>query len=462
MNTWLIIFFIIFIGLLVLASVKSYQKNRTSDEFMLAGSAIGAFLGFMTFAAALFSAFTFMGMPDFFRNHGVGAWIFLAFSDALMVFFIIWFGYKLRKLAKAKGFKGIAGLLAKCYESPWAGYLFFLTAFLFLIPYVAIQIRGISIFLNAAFPDAIPSWGWSAGTVVIMLIYAEIGGLKAIVYSDAIQGILLLVVIWIIGLACLEMSGGLGQMMANVGTQNPDLLTLPGPKGLFSTQFLIGSAIAIVMIPVTQPQLTTRLIVMKDLKSVHKMTYAVGLFAILVILPTAFIGLYGALKYPDVSTSEFLSSALLFDQANPVAALAVVGLFAACLSTTNAQIFALGSELRSLLSGEDKTVMRYTKISLLVFSLVVLVFSIYMSDQLVLLARLSFTGTSVMAPLVLAAVIFENPPKVLILTCGLALIGIILNILSVIPAQIAGLNFDIVLYMVHGGISVLIMATHKK
>lgn len=251
-------------------------------------------------------------------------------------------------------------------------------------------------------------------------------------------------------------------MMANVGTQNPDLLTLPGPKGLFSTQFLIGSAIAIVMIPVTQPQLTTRLIVMKDLKSVHKMTYAVGLFAILVILPTAFIGLYGALKYPDVSTSEFLSSALLFDQANPVAALAVVGLFAACLSTTNAQIFALGSELRSLLSGEDKTVMRYTKISLLVFSLVVLVFSIYMSDQLVLLARLSFTGTSVMAPLVLAAVIFENPPKVLILTCGLALIGIILNILSVIPAQIAGLNFDIVLYMVHGGISVLIMATHKK
>ncbi|MEQ8532562.1 MAG: sodium:solute symporter family protein, partial [Imperialibacter sp.] len=136
MTTWLIIFFIIFIGLLVLASVKSYQKNRTSDEFMLAGSAIGAFLGFMTFAAALFSAFTFMGMPDFFRNHGVGAWIFLAFSDAVMVFFIIWFGYKLRKLAKNKGFKGIAGLLEKCYQSPWAGYLFFLTAFLFLIPYV--------------------------------------------------------------------------------------------------------------------------------------------------------------------------------------------------------------------------------------------------------------------------------------------------------------------------------------
>lgn len=462
MTTWLITFFIIFLGLLVLASVKSYQKNRTSDEFMLASSAIGAFLGFMTFAAALFSAFTFMGMPDFFRNHGVGAWVFLAFSDALMVFFIVWFGFKLRKLAKARGFKGIAGLMAKCYESPSAGYLFFLTAFIFLIPYVAIQIRGISIFLNAAFPDALPSWGWSAGTVVIMLIYAEIGGLKAIVYSDAVQGLLLLIVIWVIGLACLQMSGGLDEMMANIGTQNPDLLSLPGPKGLFTTQFLIGSAIAIVMIPVTQPQLTTRLIVMKDLKAVHKMTYAVGLFAILVILPTAFIGLYGALKYPAASTSDFLASALLFDQANPVAALAVVGLFAACLSTTNAQIFALGSELRSLLSGEDKTVMRYTKISLLVFSLVVLVFSIYMSDQLVLLARLSFTGTSVMAPLVLAAVIFNHPPKLLMVTCGLALVAVILNIMSIIPARILGLNFDIMLYIVHGTLTVLIMVLHKQ
>ncbi|MEQ9209565.1 MAG: hypothetical protein RLN96_06955, partial [Pseudomonadales bacterium] len=93
---------------------------------------------------------------------------------------------------------------------------------------------------------------------------------------------------------------------------------------------------------------------MKSLKSVHIMAFAVGFFAILVILPTAFIGLYGAINYEGASTSDFLSNALLFDQANPVAALAVVGLFAACLSTTNAQIFALGTELRSLLSGEDK------------------------------------------------------------------------------------------------------------
>jgi len=64
MTTWVIIMFAGFFGLLGYASFKSYQKNRSSQEFMLAGSSLGVFLGFMTFSAALFSAFTFQGMPD--------------------------------------------------------------------------------------------------------------------------------------------------------------------------------------------------------------------------------------------------------------------------------------------------------------------------------------------------------------------------------------------------------------
>lgn len=457
---WLIFFFTLFLAMLGYASYRSYKKDRTSDDFIFAGSNIGTILGFLTFSAALFSAFTFMGMPDFFRTHGVGAWIFLALSDALMVFFLIWFGYALRKRAAINGYKGVAGLMKSCYGNSFAGYLVFASAFLFLIPYVAIQIRGISIFLDAAFPDMLPYWSWSALLVFIMLIYSEIGGLKAIVYSDAIQGVIMLTVIWIIGVTCLQMSGGLESGLAKVSETNADLLTLPGPKGLFTSPFLIASAIAIVLIPVSQPQFTTRLVVMKNLKSVHRMAYAVGIFAILVILPTAFIGLYGAIKYPDASTADFLTNALLFDQATPVAALAVVGLFAACLSTTNAQIFALGTELRSLLSGSDKSNMRVTKISILIFSLIVLVFSTYMSNELVLLARVSFAGTSMIAPVVLGAVIFKSPPKELIWLSTFALTTFVLSLVGVVPTIIAGYPLDFVMYCVLFVITFILMLRH--
>lgn len=460
MTGWLIFFFSVFLAMLGYASYLSYRKNRTSDEFMLGGSNIGAILGFLTFSAALFSAFTFMGMPDFFRTHGVGAWIFLAFSDALMVFFLIWFGYALRKRAALVGYQGVAGLMKSCYRNKYAGYLLFVSSFLFLIPYVSIQIRGISIFLDAAFPELLPSWSWSALLVVIMLIYSQIGGLKAIVYSDAIQGVIMLVVIWIIGVTCLEMAGGFEQATERVRTANAELLSIPGPKGLFSSQFLIASAIAIVLIPVSQPQFTTRLVVMKNLKSVHRMAYAVGIFAMLVILPTAFIGLYGAIKYPDASTADFLTQALLFDQAVPVAALAVVGLFAACLSTTNAQIFALGTELRSLLSGSDQSNMRATKISILLFAIIVLIFSTYMSDELVLLARVSFTGTSMIAPVVLGAVIFRHPPKGLLILSSLALVYFTLSLLGVVPDKIFGQALDFVMYLILAVATAGLMLNH--
>lgn len=448
MKLWIYIFFGIFFMLLAFASWKSYRRNRSAEEFMLAGKSIGPILGFLTFSAALFSAFTFMGMPDFFRNHGIGAWTFLAFSDGVMVFFILWFGYLLRKKAKEHNFQGVAGLMVSSYGTKWAGVAMFASAFVFLIPYVAIQIRGISIFLEAAFPGMLPSWAWALIMVVMMLVYAEIGGLKAIVYSDAIQGLILLLVIWLIGGTCIAAFGNVSNLFAAVEEVNSSLLSTPGPKGLFTWQFLLGSMIAVVMIPVTQPQLTTRLVVVKNLASMKKMAYAVGIFAILVIAPTIFIGMYGAVKYPGVPASEFLSKALLFDQAAPVAALAIVGLFAACLSTTNAQIFALGNELRSLLKGEEKKVMRITRISLFFFAGVVLVFSTLMSDELALLARVSFTGTAMMAPVVLMAVIRKSrPPKEIIVISFLAFITYILSLAGVVPDQVGGLRLDLSLYL---------------
>ena len=448
MKAWIYIFFGIFFVLLAYASRLSYRRNRSAEEFMLAGKSIGPILGFLTFSAALFSAFTFMGMPDFFRNHGIGAWTFLAFSDGIMVFFILWFGYLLRKKAKEHNFQGVAGLMVSSYGTRWAGVAMFTSAFIFLIPYVAIQIRGISIFLEAAFPGMLPSWVWALIMVVMMLVYAEIGGLKAIVYSDAIQGLILLVVIWLIGATCIAAFGNVPDLFKAVEGVNAELLSTPGPNGLFSWQFLLGSMIAVVMIPVTQPQLTTRLVVVKDLASMKKMAYAVGIFAILVITPTIFIGMYGAVRYPGVPASEFLSQALLFDQAAHVAALAIVGLFAACLSTTNAQIFALGNELRSLLKGEEKRAMRITRISLFFFAAVVMVFSTLMSVELALLARVSFTGTAMMAPIVLMAVIKKGrPPRVVILISFLAFITYLLSLAAIIPDHVGALRLDLALYL---------------
>jgi SSS family solute:Na+ symporter len=446
MTVWLGLIGGLYLVLLIYATLVARRKTSSANDYIMAGSNVGVILGFLTFGATLFSTFTLMGMPDFFRTHGVGAWIFLGVSDAAVAFVVLWYASHLRRRVANSGFKGIAGFLRDCYQTKWAGVLYFVGVFVFLTPYVAIQIRGISIFLDAVFPNVFPEWGWATSIVVVMLVYSEIGGLKAIIYSDALQGVLLLIVTWIIAYTCLRHFGGLSGLFDSVRDVQPGLLSTPGPRGLFSTQFLIASFLVVILLPITQPQLATRLLILKDVRTSHLMALALGVFAMAVILPTIVIGMYGAIEYEGLPASEFLSRVLFFDQPAVIGATVAVGLIAAAMSSADSQIFALGTELRSLLSGKEQLVMVQTKIAIVGFALTALVFAILSSDQLVLLARVSFAGTALMGPLILAAVLTRSVPgNEIIIISALGLTLFVLALLGVIPDNPGGVRIDLLL-----------------
>ena len=71
MNLWVVIFLLLYILLLIYSAIKSKKSIINTRDYFLAGSKIGYVLGFLTFSATLFSTFTLMGMPNFFRIHGV-------------------------------------------------------------------------------------------------------------------------------------------------------------------------------------------------------------------------------------------------------------------------------------------------------------------------------------------------------------------------------------------------------
>lgn len=456
----------IYIGILVLLAMRSRSQEKSSKQYLMGGSSIGAVLGFFTFAATLFSTFTLLGMPDFFRQHGVGAWIFLMISDAVMVFGIVWLGYELRKRAREKEYLGMAGFLQEAYQSKLAGIVAFGGAFIFLVPYVAIQIRGVATFFHAAFPEALPVWAWAMIMVVIMIVYSEVGGLKAIMYSDVLQGILLLIAIWIVGYNCLEHFGGIPEMFEKVAEKNEALLSTPGPKGLFNFQFLLGSMLAIALLPYTQPQISTRVVIMKDVKSLHRMAVGIGFFAILVILPTAFMGMYGAMLYPDATTPDYLNLMFVKDQANIIGAIVMVGLLAAAISTSDSQIFALGAEMRSILSGKDEEMVKIARIAIMIFAVVALVFALLSSDELVALARTSFAGTSLLAPMIFVGIFHKKAASLKILPIA-TMIGILLFVASQfklpgIPANLFGIRMDLFILLILSLLAIIVSRLNKS
>lgn len=224
------------------------------------------------------------------------------------------------------------------------------------------------------------------------------------------------------------------------------LLSTPGPEGLFSPQFLVASFLGVLLLPVTQPQLTTRLIVMRSTDKMNRMAVAIGGFALLILLPVVAIGMYGGVEYGDATTREFLANVLLFEQSGLVAAAAIVGLLTAAMSTADAQIFALGTELRSLLSGKEEVVLRQTKVAIILFGLAALGFSIVSSDQLVLLARVSFNGTALLAPLVLAGVLGEHTPGAeVVFAPALGLALFLASLIGFIPDTVGPVQLDLLL-----------------
>jgi len=438
------------IGLAIASKMARDQQTDEATSFVLGGSNLNVFLGVLTYGATLFSTFTLMGMPNFFRVHGVGAWIFLGVTDVAMAYVVLVFGLKLRQRFKNKGYLNVSSFIKDQYTAKWTPTVYLLGIFLFLIPYTAVQLKGIGEFLEASIPGHFPMWGWASIMLVIILIYSSIGGFKAIVYSDAIQGILLLFTSWIIGYLCLKEFSSLENLFFALEKSQPKLLSVPGPNNLFTFQFLISSYLAIILMPMSQPQLTTRLLAMADDKKLRQMAASLAFFSIIIIFPAIFIGLAGALKYGEVAAPIFWAKTLITDRPELLGAFSVIGLLAAAMSTADSQLFALGNETHILFKNDPKKIKTHTKFIIAIFALLSLLFAVYAKGDLVPLARLSFAGTSLLAPMVFLPVWQhrkQHGPLLPLMTLMALLLFLSAYILKIIPSTVFHLRLDLALLL---------------
>jgi SSS family solute:Na+ symporter len=144
--------------------------------------------------------------------------------------------------------------------------------------------------------------------------------------------------------------------------------------------------------------------------------------------------------------ADFLGQVLIHDQTGLIASAAVIGLFAAAMSTSDSQLFALGNELRGLISKKESDSLTPVRLAIISFALAALVFSLLSSDELVLLARVSFAGTAMMGPLIILGIFSRKPMGIMmIVASGMALLTFILSQASLIPAMVGPLRMDLFL-----------------
>lgn len=411
----------LYLGATFYLGYRGWKAQGTGlTEFFVAGRGIGGIIGFLTWSATLFSAFTLVGLPGFFYTHGIGSWVFIAFADTYMGVMFYLIGRRLWRLSRQFDFITPTELLGYRFASPGLSILAVTVSTLFLLPYIAIQMIGVGRLLEGATGGGIPYLWGSFLLLLVVLIYSEMGGMRAVAWTDALQGILFFLLFYVVVAFFVGREwGGIGPMFRQVAEAKPALLSAPGPTGYFTYGTLVSLFLFIIGMPLTQPQLAVRYFIPRSERSLRIMTVASSTFATLIVIPALLIGLGGAVTFPNLRSGDLLLSEVLTRYVPPLlAGLVICAVIAAAMSTVDSQILVLGSlfakDIYSNLSLRERTEgekMRAARIAICACMAAAFLLSIRPVPLLVQLAILSFAGTFQLAPAYLAALFWPRATR---------------------------------------------------
>ncbi|TDL32714.1 sodium:solute symporter family protein [Jeotgalibacillus sp. S-D1] len=284
---------VIMIGYLVIALLIGVLAGRgkdssSLDEFAVAGGKLGLVVMWFLMGGAVFSAFSFLGAPGWAYEKGAPAFYIIIYTAfAILPWYII--GPKIGKIGQKHKLYTVSAFLKQRYQSKVLAMIVGLIALLASIQYLATQLTGMAHIFNIMTEGRIPFWLGGLLAYGIVVIYVATGGLRAAAWSDVFQGLLMIVISWVVGLAIVnQLHDSVGGMFTNIVTETPEFLQV-GAEGSnmgkvsFTTTILV-SVIGFLM----WPHLFSKSYA-SDAKTIKKTVLVYPVFA-LFLIPLLLVG----------------------------------------------------------------------------------------------------------------------------------------------------------------------------
>ncbi|MDY6994349.1 MAG: sodium:solute symporter, partial [Pseudomonadota bacterium] len=320
--------FIIVVGL-VLA-----KKHKNAEEYFLAGRGmIWPLVGISLFASNM-SSTTLIGLPGSAYQSSIAAYNYEWMAIIVLVIFAIFF---LPFYLQARIYT-IPEFLEKRFDKRARYYFSLMTLFLNVVVDTAGALYAGGLVMELIFP-AIPLWQNIVLLAVMAGIYTIAGGLSAVIITDTLQALLLLIGSVIITLLALSEVGGWHQVVAQIPPADLSLIRpiddpdVPWP-GLISGVFIVGFYFW-----ATNQFITQRVLSAKNVNHGRWGVLLAGLLKIPVLFIMVLPGLMGRVLYPDLDNPDSVYPTLLFDLL-PVGLLGLViaGLIAALMSSIDSTL----------------------------------------------------------------------------------------------------------------------------
>jgi SSS family solute:Na+ symporter len=295
---------VIFAAVFMFIGYLGYRKTKTVEDYFIAGRKMGSIVIAFSYGATFISAVALIGFSGIASVYGHSI-LWLAFLNIFVGIFIafVFYGLLTRRMGHSLKAMTLPELLGNRFNSVKLQQTSGLIIGIFMVAYTSAVFLAIASLFQITF--GIPYWLCVVLFTVIVGIYLIVGGSYAVMWTHAVQGIVMLIGMIILTVGIYAMLGGIGPAHDAAAALTPEMLTSIGspaatkaPNGLTSMPTFLSQPFMMVLTIIfgvgigvlAQPQLITRYLTAKNEKALRLAVPYGGLFILLMTFTAFSIG----------------------------------------------------------------------------------------------------------------------------------------------------------------------------
>lgn len=315
-----LIFIALYIGSMLVVGYLCRHRTKTVGDFFLGGRTIGPWMSAFAYGATYFSAVLFIGYAGKLGwGFGLHA-LWIVVGNVIVGGYLAWkvLGPRTRIMTARLNAMTMPEFLAARYDCNALKFISAIVVFIFLVPYSASIFMGLSylfdVNLNISYPLAI------ALMAILTGIYLIMGGYSALVITDTIQSIVMVVGVFFMVFTLVNHVGGFGQAtMQLMSAENaPGLHT---PSGIPGWLTLASLVVVTSFGPWGLPHMVQKFYSIKSEGDINRAAIVCSLFSLIVAFGAYYTGALTHLFYdqPPQNIDELIPR-MLTDHTPPIIA----------------------------------------------------------------------------------------------------------------------------------------------
>ncbi|MCS3459761.1 sodium/pantothenate symporter [Aeromonas sp. BIGb0445] len=397
----LLIYLLLVLGIGYWAS-RRRQGGDFMQEYFIGNRSMGGLVLAMTLVATYTSASSFIGGPGAAYKIGLG-WVLLAMIQLPTVWLTLGvLGKKFAIIARRVNAVTINDMLWARYQSKAVVVLGSVTIILAFIATMVVQFIG-----GARLLETATGLSYQQGLFLFascVLLYTVIGGFRAVVMTDALQGIIMLIGTGALLAGVLIAGDGLPNLIHQLEVIDPKLVSPQGAGDMLTQPFMLSFWILVCVGVIGLPHSALRCFGYKDSKALHRGILIGTIVSALLMFGMHLAGALGRALLPAMDSPDKIMPALMMEVLPPwLAGIFLAAPMAAIMSTIDSQLIQASATLVKDLwlnylspkQSQQKLEVRIPRLSLittLILGTLVLLAALQPPEMIIWLNLLAFGG----------------------------------------------------------------------